>query len=148
MRGTKVAVVRGVVGLLALVNLETGLWATFAPAGFYRTYPGFGHHWISVQGPYNEHLVTDAGEGFLAVGVALLIAAAWVNRAALTVALAAVVVHALPHFLFHVTHPVPGFSAFDQVAGVWSLGLEGLVAVVLLLAVWTSKPWASPAPAG
>jgi hypothetical protein len=136
--GTSVRILAAVVGL---IDLETGLWALVDPAGWYRSYPGFGHHWIAVQGPYNEHLAIDAGAGFLAVGAVLVIAAAWASRSTLTVALLALVVHAFPHFLFHVMHHVTGFSELDTLFGEWSLGVEAVVGLVLLWAMWRQRSW-------
>jgi hypothetical protein len=134
------APLRILAAVMGLVDLITGAWALVDPAGWYRSYPGFGHHWISVQGPYNEHLALDAGAGFVAVGAILVIAAVWANRSTLTVALLALVIHSLPHFLFHLTHHVERFSAFDTLFGVWSLGVEALVGLILIWAVWRPRP--------
>lgn len=40
----------------AVAAAGIGAWAASAPRSFYRSFPGFGRHWISALGPYNEHL--------------------------------------------------------------------------------------------
>jgi hypothetical protein len=118
---------------LALTELSTGIWAVIDPSGWYRNFPGFGHHWIPVTGPYNQHLVTDAGAGFLAVGVLLVIAAVMIERTVVVqVALVTMLFHVVPHFLFHLVHH-EHLSAFDKAAGIGGLGLDALVAALLLV---------------
>ena len=53
--------------VLAVQGLVLGCWAAFAPRSLYDDFPGFGHHWVVVDGPYNEHLVRDVGSLFLAL---------------------------------------------------------------------------------
>ena len=96
---------RLLLAILAAVNLETGLWALLDPGGWFEASPGFGRHWVGVQGPFNEHFAVDAGAGFLAVGIALAVAV-WMRRSALLVALIVLLAHAVPHLAFHVFHPV------------------------------------------
>ena len=71
---TRLRVRAGLVYLTASF-LVVGLWATLNPSSFYDAFPGGGRHWVSGDGPYNAHLVGDAGVGFLAVGLVLLLAA-------------------------------------------------------------------------
>jgi len=119
---------------LALVQLMTGAWAVVAPANWYRTYPGFGRHWLTSQGPYNQHLVIDAGAGFLAVGIGLVVALAWLNRGAVITALAVSLAHDLPHFVYHLVHPDRALSGFDTFVSVWGIGFDCALAVLLLVA--------------
>ena len=95
---------RTVSGLLAwfvLFGLGVGGWQLLAPRSFYDDFSGFGRTWVSVDGPYNEHLLRDVGQGNLALGVvalvALLTGGVWLARAT---GLAAVVAY-LPHQLYH-----------------------------------------------
>ena len=60
--------------LLALSALQLGLWARRRAESFYDDFPGFGRQWVSVDGPYNEHLVRDFGSSHLALAVVLLAA--------------------------------------------------------------------------
>src|SRR5258706_14204293 len=52
---------------LALAGADTGVWATLAPRSWDDTFPGAGHHWLTVLGPYNEHLSRDVGGLYLAL---------------------------------------------------------------------------------
>ena len=65
---------------LTVTFLQIGVWATFATRSFYDDFPGLGRRWVAGDGPYNAHLASDAGLGFLAVGVVLLLAAIWMER--------------------------------------------------------------------
>jgi hypothetical protein len=122
-------------GYLAVVQLVTGVWALLDPLGWYKSFPGFGRHWVSVTGPYNQHLATDAGAGFLAIGVLAVIALVMADRAVVVqVALVTVLVQTVPHFLFHVVHH-EHLSAFDKAAGVGGLGFDAIVAALLLTLV-------------
>ena len=58
----------------ALFGLTLGSWQAFSPASFYADFPGLGHRWVSPDGPYNEHLLRDVGQGNLAIGAVALVA--------------------------------------------------------------------------
>lgn len=94
-------VVRLLLAWFAFFGLALGLWQWLFPASFYAGFPGFGRHWVSPDGPYNEHLMRDVGQGNLAVGtaalVALLTGVVWLARA---VGLAAVAAN-VPHQIYH-----------------------------------------------
>jgi len=119
--------------VFAAVSLFTGLWAVIDPAGWFRSYPGFGHHWVSVQGGFDRHLATDAGAGFVAVGVVLLVAFVWPRRPSVVAAGTALVAHSIPHFVFHLTHPVAGFPALDTLFAVWGILAEVVAGLALLI---------------
>jgi hypothetical protein len=133
-RGSRLAV-RAVLAVLALLDIGTGLWAVLAPADWYTNFPGLGRHWVVSTGPLNEHLVTDAGAGFLAIGAALLVAALWMARPAIITALAAVLAQGVPHFIFHISHPDSALGTIDVVIGVWGIGFECAVAFALAVVV-------------
>ena len=65
-------IIRVAFGYLALSSLQIGAWALFAPRSFYDGFPGAGRSWVSVDGPYNEHLVRDVGALNLAIAVLLV----------------------------------------------------------------------------
>ena len=96
--------VRALLAWFAVLGLVVGGWQAFAPSSFYRDFPGFGRHWVSPDGPYNEHLLRDVGQGNLALGVLALVAlvagGVWLARAAGI----AEVVDAVPHQLYHQAH--------------------------------------------
>ena len=142
--------VKLLLGWFVVFGLGIGLWQAVLPASFYADFPGMGHHWVSPDGPYNEHLLRDVGLGNLAVGtvalVALLTGGVWLARA---VGLAVVVTN-LPHQLYHQVHVSVLPTVTDQVLQSISLAAVSLTAVALL--VLTSRlpvtPTASPADSG
>ena len=118
-------------GLLAVAAADVGVWALAAPRSFYDDFPGGGRSWVGAVGPYNEHLVRDVGGLNLALAVLLLAAAVLLERRLVFVALAAYLVNAVPHFIFHVTH-MDELSTGDQVAQTVSLALAVVVPLALL----------------
>jgi hypothetical protein len=125
---------RTVSGLLAwfvVFGLGVGGWQLLAPRSFYEDFPGLGRHWVSVDGPYNEHLLRDVGQGNVALGVVALVALStggvWLARAT---GLAAVVAY-LPHQLYHqlTLHLLETTS--DEVLQTATLSLVSVAAVLL-----------------
>ena len=137
--------VRLLLAWFALFGLVVGSWQAFLPASFYRDFPGSGHRWVSPDGPYNEHLMRDVGQGTLAVGtvalVALLAGGAWLARA---VGLAAVVAN-LPHQLYHQAHVSVLPTATDQLLQSVTLAAVSLAAIALAVLAFR-LPAASPSP--
>jgi hypothetical protein len=117
---------------LAWSAFLVGVWATFAPRSFYNSFPGGGREWVSPDGPYNHHLVTDVGELNLALFVVTLAALISVNRLLVRVTAAAWLVYGIPHFLYHATHTDP-FETGDVVAALTSLSLAIVLPVILLV---------------
>ncbi|HYH34056.1 MAG TPA: hypothetical protein VD814_02775, partial [Nocardioides sp.] len=121
--------VKLLLGWFVASSFVIGLWQAVGPASFYAAFPGMGHHWVSPDGPYNEHLLRDVGLGNLAVGtvalVALLTGVLWVARA---VGLAVVVTN-LPHQLYHQAHVSELPNVTDQVLQSISLAAVSLAAV-------------------
>ncbi len=70
MRGA----VRGLLAWFTVFRLAVGGWQLMAPASFYNDFPGLGRHWVDVDGPYNQHLLRDVGQGNLAIAVVALVA--------------------------------------------------------------------------
>ncbi|MGY1644111.1 hypothetical protein ACI782_23630 [Geodermatophilus sp. SYSU D00703] len=141
--------VRGLLAFFVVFGLVVGGWQTLAPASFYRDFPGFGRHWVSVDGPYNEHLLRDVGQGNLAVGVvalvALLTGGVWLARAT---GLAAVVAY-LPHQLYHQLTLHLLETPSDEVLQTLTLTLVSVAAVVLTVCAFRlpaglSSPDGSP----
>ncbi|MGY1700819.1 hypothetical protein [Geodermatophilus sp. SYSU D00766] len=125
--------VKVLLGWFVLFGLVIGLWQAVFPASFYADFPGLGLHWVSPDGPYNEHLLRDVGLGNLAVGtvalVALFTGVVWVARAA---GLAVVVVD-LPHQLYHQVHVSVLPTTTDRVLQSTTLAAVSLAAVALLV---------------
>jgi hypothetical protein len=117
--------------LLTASALPVGLWASFSPRSFYEDFPAPGRYWVSASGPYNEHLVTDVGAGYLALGTLLGLAGLLFGRTLVRVSLVAWLVYAVPHFAFHLT-TLDAFSLADNLASMSSLGLAVLIPLLLL----------------
>jgi hypothetical protein len=120
--------------LVAVGNAELGIWGVLAPRSFFRNYPGFGHHWVSALGVYNEHLVRDFAAASLGLSVMLVAAAIWFERRIVLIAGTAFLTATLPHFAYHVT-TTESFSTADNAA---SLGAFVLEMVVVGLAMLTA----------
>lgn len=93
-----------VLGVFALQWGLLGFWAVLAPRSFYDDFPGAGRSWISVDGPYNEHLVRDVGALFLALAVVNAMALAHRSAALVRTAGAAVAVFSVPHVAYHLAN--------------------------------------------
>jgi hypothetical protein len=71
---------RAGVALVAVLQGEIGIWGLLAPHSFWASYPGAGHHWVSVMGPYDQHLVRDYAAMELGFAVLLVFAVVWFER--------------------------------------------------------------------
>jgi hypothetical protein len=136
------------IGLVALAvpQAVTGLWAVLDPSGWYTNFPGFDPRLVAADPPYNAHLATDAGAGFLATAVALLIAAWWGERRPAFLALATYLTLAVPHLAYHTANPAPGLSDGEDVRNVVTLVVA--VAFPLVLAWGARAPRSAPTRGG
>jgi hypothetical protein len=125
--------VRAGLCLLALGELPLGAWAVAAPASFYRSFPGFGHHWLPPLGPYNEHLTIDFGSLTLGLTAVTVVAAVTMRREWILAAAAGWTVVGVPHLAFHLGHLEP-YPAADQVANVVGLAVAVLIPAAILVA--------------
>jgi hypothetical protein len=132
-------------GLLAATSLELGVWAAFAPRSFFDSFPGAGHHWVVVDGPYNQHLVRDFGQHNLAFFILLAAAAITLERRLRQVVLVAYVVAAALHLIYHLGH-LGLYDTTDAIANVVSLGLVVVIPLALLAADQIGG-WAEARPA-
>ena len=131
---------RLLLALVGVIDLATGLWALIDPQGWYDDFPGFGRHWVSGQGgAFNEHLASDAGAGFLAVGVVLVVGAVIGTSLAVRLAALALLAHSLPHFLFHLGHSPAHLSRADKAAGTYGLLAEAVIGALVLFAAQPSR---------
>ena len=124
-------------GYLALVALQIGVWAQFAPRSFYDDFPGLGRAWVSVDGPYNEHLVRDVGGLYLALGVVIVAAMITLARVVVTTASLAVLASGVPHAVYHIAHR-DGLATGDLAASLPGLVLVATIPVVLLVVLMRS----------
>src|SRR5689334_23587717 len=118
---------RAVLGVTLALGLYVGVWAAVLPHAFFDAFPGFGLHWIDVDGAFDEHLIRDVGFAYLALSALSL--AGIVARTALPGRLAGLgwTVFGVLHIGFHVLH-LEG-SVVDRVGTVVSLGLSLLLGV-------------------
>jgi hypothetical protein len=84
---------------LAASIAAVGVTATLLPSTFYHRAP-----WVAMNPPYSEHLMRDYGAMNLALALIMVVAAITMDRLMIRTSLAAYVVFAIPHLLFHVTH--------------------------------------------
>ncbi|UWE08678.1 hypothetical protein [Actinacidiphila bryophytorum] len=119
--------------LLAAAGAYVGVWAYFFTGSWYRSFPGFGLHWLPVLGPYNEHLSKDVGALYMALAVLSLGAARRPDNGQV-VALTGLtwLVFSVPHFVYHMQH-LDMYNGRDQVLNVISLGAFVLAGAALLL---------------
>ena len=126
--------------LLGLPQALIGLWALVATRDWFETFPGAGHSWLPAYGAYNEHLATDVGATFLAIGVVLVLAAVYLERRLVQVALITYLVFEIPHFVYHLGAD-DRLSNGDQIASATTLALTVLLAFALLAS--TRRPSAA-----
>jgi len=132
--------IRLALAYLGVVSLEIGVWAVLAPRSFYDDFPGLGRSWISVDGPYNEHLIRDVGALNLALAAVVAIAAISMQRSAIVTAAVASLLWGVPHVAYHVLN-TDGQAAGDVVASVAGLVAFALLPVALIVtAVRTPQP--------
>lgn len=124
--------VRIALAVLAVVSVELGAWATFAPRSFFDDYPGLGRHWVRAYGPYNEHLVRDFGALNLALAVVTIVALITLGRPLVIAVAVAWLAWGVPHLVYHLRHLDMLSSTGDKVANVVGLAAVPVLAVVVL----------------
>lgn len=129
--------------LLAAAMATVGVWAQFAPASFYASFPA-GRAWVAADGPYNEHLVRDVGGLNLALGFLLAVAATRLEPYLTRMVAVAALVYAAPHLAYHALHLEP-YGPGDAAANVVTLVLAVLVPCWLAI---SPTPRGHPASAG
>ena len=73
-----------------------GLWALLGPHSFYADFPAGTDGWVHVLGPFDEHLVTDVGALFVALGVVMAFAAMSLRRGTVVAAATGWLVFSVP----------------------------------------------------
>lgn len=122
---------RVILALTAVQGLFVGVWAEFAPRSFYDSFPGFGLHWVSMMGAWNEHLVSDVGSFYLALSAITIIAIPARTAAPARLTGVAWTVFGVLHLTYHATHLMG--SDFDKVGNLTSLSIAALLGITLLL---------------
>jgi hypothetical protein len=124
---------RLILGYLAVISIVVGLWAQFAPLSFYQSFPGFGHVWVGIDGPYNEHLIRDVGGLNLALAAVLVVAGLKLERLMVIAACFAALLYGVPHVIYHLMHR-GALGASDATSSLGGLVLFALLPWVLLVA--------------
>ena len=126
---------RAVLGALGAIQFVDGAWALLAPTSFYDDFP-LGRGWVEALPAYNEHLVRDVGELFLATAVVLFAAAIYLERRLVLTAIAAYLVWAVPHTVYHAFNLEP-YGTADAIGNGIALVLTVLLPLWLL---WRMRP--------
>ena len=124
--------------LSAVLALFVGVWAYVFPQSFYDVFPGIPGPWVSVDGPFNEHLVRDVGGMYLALAAASIAGLIWRSPVAYRLLGIAWTVFGALHFLYHVLH-LDHMTPVDAVGEVISLLVSLLLGVILLLPAGTDR---------
>ncbi|MDQ6855098.1 MAG: hypothetical protein M3046_15660 [Actinomycetota bacterium] len=130
-------IVRVVLVVWAAVGVQLGIWATFAPRSFYDDYPGFGRHWVRVDGPYNEHFVRDFGALNLALAVVTIFALVAFARPLVIAVAVAWLAWSVPHLVYHLRH-LDVYDTGDRVLNVSALAALPVLAILVLALMLTS----------
>jgi hypothetical protein len=109
-----------------------GAWALLAPHSFYTDFPGGGRHWVSTDGPYNEHLVRDVGGLNLGMAVAIAVAAWTLSPLLIRTVLVAWLLFAAPHLWYHAAHLHGLEATSDKVAQTVMLAISVVVPIAVL----------------
>jgi hypothetical protein len=128
-----VAIARGVIALVGLLDVAAAAALLLAPEWFYRTLGEFP--------PFNRHYAGDAGAFLMGIGAALLLAARDPRRYAVLLLIGVGVswLHALNHLYDALAHAGSG------AAGLADASLVTTIAIALTVA---SVPFVRPAPTG
>jgi hypothetical protein len=118
---------------MAIFALVSGLWQQFAPRSFYDDFPGFGMHWVSVDGPYNEHLVRDFGGANLALAGVIFFAIFWPSVGVIRAVAAATLIAQVPHFIYHAFHLGVLATPLDRVLQTIALTIYLLIPIFVLI---------------
>ena len=129
---------RVLLAIVAIGYVGVGAWAALAPQSFYDNFPGGGRQWVSVDGPFNEHLVRDVGTLNLALAAVTIAALVRPGRYLVQVVAAATLVYSAPHFLYHLFH-LDLLDTSDQVAQVMSLSITVIAPILLLAHTWRTN---------
>jgi hypothetical protein len=130
--------IRIALAYLALVSLEIGVWAQFAPRSFYDHFPGLGRAWVSVNGPYNEHLVRDVGGLNLGLAAVLIVAFITLSRPTIIAAASASLLYGVPHVVYHIAN-TDGLKNSDIALSLGGLALFAALPVALIAVTATRR---------
>lgn len=135
-------------GLVALaVPQATRIWALVDASHWFGHFPGLDPRLVAAEPPFDAHLAADAGAGFLATAVVLLLAAGWGDRRSVMLSLAVYVTVAVSHLVYDAANPAPGLSRAEDAVNVLVLAVGAAAPAVLLWGTASSSRRSGP-PAG
>lgn len=122
-------------GLIVLAVFQTfvAAWQYFFTRSFYDDFPT-----VSLEPPYNQHLLGDVGGLGLALAAMTWYAAWSLHLEAVFTALSGFAVFSVTHWAYHLMH-FAGFSLGDAIAVGSGLGVEVVLTIVLLLHAYRLK---------
>lgn len=123
----------------ALQGLAFGFYAVLAPEHYFKHFPGGGHAWVVLDGPYNEHLMRDYGALNLALGAVALCALIFASRDLTITAAIAEIVYAVPHITYHLAHPSRIGDNSDQFGAIGGLMLNAVLGIALLIYAYSTR---------
>lgn len=123
-------ILRAGMWFMAAVELAVGAVATLAPRACYDDMP-----WVDLVPPFSEHLMRDYGAMNLALGLVTVVAAVTMNRVMVRTSLAAYLVFAVPHLVFHVTHH-DHYTTSQAIGETTALTITVLLPLALLILAW------------
>lgn len=120
-------------GLLAIAFAQLGatLQALLAPRSFYDDFP-FGRGWVEQYPAYNDHLIQDYGAFTLGAVVAITLAAIWLDRRVVQLAIVSWLTGATIHLISHVA-TADRYETGDAIANVGGLFIFVAVPAWLLV---------------
>jgi hypothetical protein len=130
-----VIVLRAGMWFLTFVEIVVGLVATLSPRAFYDYVP-----WVDLIPPFSEHLMRDYGAMNLSLALVFVVSSVTTERRMVRIALAAYLLFAIPHLIFHLTH-LEHFATGAAVRQTILLTLAVLLPVgLLILTLWRPRP--------
>ncbi|MBB6567772.1 hypothetical protein HPO96_05175 [Kribbella sandramycini] len=125
---------RVLIALLAVQTAMVGVWASFLPVSFYEDgpLPFLNTGWTALLPPYNEHLMRDYGLMNLGFAVVLFYTLATMSSSMVRMSMAAYLVFAVPHTIFHLTH-LEHLSTGGSIGLAITLGLTVLLPLIVLV---------------
>jgi hypothetical protein len=116
-------------GLVFLVVTETatGAWQYFFSKSFFAYFPT-----VSLDPPFNEHLMSDVGGLNLGMTVVVAFAAVYMEYRLICGALSGYTVFAISHLIFHASHS-DRFTTSDAINVVTGLAVYAVIPVALIL---------------
>jgi hypothetical protein len=123
-------------GMVLLVVIETviGVWQYFFSHSFFTDFPT-----VSLDPPYNQHLMSDVGGLTLAITAVVAYAAIHLEYRLVCGALTGYIVFAVTHLLFHLMH-LDGFTTADAVENLTVLAIDAVLPIVLLFLARATRP--------